>query len=140
MSRSDDYQWLFRKAPAMATAIDQEGRYLDVNDAFEHRLGYARDEMIGRRPLDFVTAESARRIEEEFRPALRRTGKLESKPLSFVAKSGEIVDCISDAIIEYDPDGRFLRTIAMYAEITDQAAPEVEDPQPHRRRARRRWQ
>jgi PAS domain S-box-containing protein len=121
MSRNDDYQWLFRKAPAMATAIDQEGRYLDVNDAFERRLGYAREEMIGRRPLDFVTAESARRIEEEFRPALRRTGKLESKPLSFVAKSGEIVDCISDAIVEYDPDGRFLRTIAMYAEVTDQA-------------------
>ncbi len=121
MSRNDDYQWLFRKAPAMATAIDQDGRYLDVNDAFERRLGYARDEMIGRRPLEFVTAESARRIEEEFRPALRRTGKLESKPLSFVAKSGEIVDCTSDAIVEYDPDGRFLRTIALYTEVTDQA-------------------
>ena len=121
MSRNDDYQWLFRKVPAMATAIDEDGRYLDVNDAFEQRLGYTRDELIGRRPPEFVTAESARRIEEEFRPALRRTGKLESKPVSFVAKSGEIVDCLSDAIIEYDPEGRFLRTIAMYAEITDQA-------------------
>jgi len=121
MSRNQDYQWLFRKAPAMATAIDEEGRFLDVNDAFERRLGYAREEMIGRRPLEFVTAESARRIEEEFRPALRRTGKLESKPVSFVTSSGEIVDCLSDAIIEYDPEGRYLRTIAMYAEITDQA-------------------
>jgi PAS domain S-box-containing protein len=121
MSRNEDYQWLFRKAPAMATAIDEDGRFLDVNDAFEQRLGYTRDELIGRRPPEFVTAESARRIEEEFRPALRRTGKLESKPVSFVAKSGEIVDCLSDAIIEYDPEGRFLRTIAMYAEITDQA-------------------
>jgi len=121
MSRNEDYQWLFRKAPAMATAIGEDGRFLDVNDAFEQRLGYARDELIGRRPPEFVTAESARRIEEEFRPALRRTGKLESKPISFVAKSGEIVDCLSDAIIEYDPEGRFVRTIAMYAEITDQA-------------------
>jgi PAS domain S-box-containing protein len=121
MSRNEDYQWLFRKAPAMATAIDEDGRYVDVNDAFEQRLGYARDELIGRRPREFVTAESARRIEEEFRPALRRTGKLESKPISFVASSGEVVDCLSDAIIEYDPEGRFLRTIAMYAEITDQA-------------------
>lgn len=121
MSRNEDYQWLFRKSPAMATAIDEDGRYLDVNDAFERRMGYPRDELIGRRPLEFVTAESARRIEEEFRPALRRTGKLESKPVSFVARSGEVVDCLSDAIIEYDPEGRFLRTIAMYAEITDQA-------------------
>jgi PAS domain S-box-containing protein len=121
MSRSDDYQWLFRKAPMMATAIDEDGCYLDVNDAVERRLGYTREEMIGHPPLEFVTPESARRIQEEFRPALRRTGKLENKPLSFVAKSGEVVDCMSDAIIEYDPEGRFVRTIAMYAEITDQA-------------------
>jgi PAS domain S-box-containing protein len=121
MSRSDDYQWLFRKAPMMATAIDEDGCYLDVNDAVERRLGYSREEMIGCRPLDFVTPESARRIEEEFRPALRRTGKLENKPVSFVTKSGEVVDCMSDAIIEYDPEGRFVRTIAMYADVTDQA-------------------
>jgi len=121
MSRNDDYQWLFRKAPVMATAIDKDGCYLDVNDAVERRLGYAREEMIGRRPFDFVTDETARRIQEEFRPALRRTGKLEKKPVSFVAKSGEVVDCMSDAIIEYDPEGRFVRTIAMYAEVTDQA-------------------
>ncbi len=121
MSRSDDYQWLFRKAPVMATAIDKDGCYLDVNDAVERRLGYLREEMIGRKPFDFVTDETAQRIQEEFRPALRRTGKLEQKPVSFVAKSGEVVDCMSDAIIEYDPEGRFVHTIAMYAEVTDQA-------------------
>ncbi len=121
MSRSDDYQWLFRKAPMMATAIDEDGCYLDVNDAVERRLGYTREEMVGRRPLEFVTPESARRIQEEFRPALRRTGKLENKPVSFVTKSGEVVDCMSDAIIEYDPEGRFVRTIAMYADVSDQA-------------------
>jgi len=121
MAQVDDYQWLFRKAPAMATAIDEDGRYLDVNDAFLDRLGYQREEMVGRRPTDFVTPESARRIIEEFRPALRRTGKLENKPISFVTKAGDVLDCRSDAIIEYDPAGRFLRTIAMYAEVGEEA-------------------
>ena len=121
MSQIDDYQWLFRKAPAMATAIDEDGKYLDVNDAFVDRLGYAREQMIGRGPEEFVTEATARRIEEEFRPALRRTGKLENKPVSFVTRTGEIVDCVSDAIIEYDPEGRFLRTVVMYAEVADQA-------------------
>jgi len=121
MAQVDDYQWLFRKAPAMATAIDEDGRYLDVNDAFLDRLGYQREEMVGRRPTDFVTPESARRIVEEFRPALRRTGKLENKPISFVTKAGDVLDCRSDAIIEYDPAGRFLRTIAMYAEVGEEA-------------------
>jgi len=121
MTQLDDYQWLFRKAPAMATSIGEDGVYLDVNDAFLKRLGYKREEMVGRRPIDFVTPESARRIEEEFVPALRRTGKLENKPTGFISKSGEIVDCLTNSLVEYDPAGAFVRTVAMHAEVSDQA-------------------
>ena len=121
MIQRDDYQWLFRKAPAMATSIAEDGSYLDVNDAFLRRLGYKREEMIGRPPLDFVTPASARRVREEFRPALRRTGKLENKPISLVTKSGDVVDCLTNALVEYDPQGEYLRTVAMYTEIADQA-------------------
>jgi PAS domain S-box-containing protein len=121
MTRLHDYQWLFRKAPAMATSIGEDGVYMDVNDAFLERLGYAREEMVGRRPKDFVTAESAKRIEEEFIPTLRRTGKLENKPTTFITKAGEIVDCLTNSLVEYDPAGAFVRTVAMHAEISDQA-------------------
>ena len=121
MTRLDDYQWLFRKAPAMATSIGEDGVYLDVNDAILERLGYEREEMLGQRPVDFVTPQSARRIEREFLPVLRRTGKLENKPIAFVAKSGEVVECLTNSLVEYDPDGAFLRTVAMYTEISDQA-------------------
>ena len=116
-----DYQWLFRKAPVMATSIAEDGVYLDVNDALLTRLGFSRDEMLGKRPEDFVTPNSALRIEEEFRPALRRTGKLENKPISFVTKSGDVVDCTTSAIVEYGAGGKFPHTIAMYSEISDQA-------------------
>jgi len=117
----EDYQWLFRKAPVMATSIAEDGVYLDVNDALLTRLGFSRDEMLGKRPEDFVTPNSALRIEEEFRPALRRTGKLENKPISFVTKSGDVVDCTTSAIVEYGAGGKFPHTIAMYSEISDQA-------------------
>ena len=121
MITQDDYQWLFRKSPAMATSIAEGGVYLDVNDTMLKRLGYSREEMVGRSPEEFTTPESAVRVREELRPALRRTGKLENKPISFVAKSGEIVDCMTNAIIEYDKEGQYLRTVAMYAEISDEA-------------------
>lgn len=121
MTRLDDYQWLFRKSPAMATSIGTDGVYLDVNDALLDRLGYRRDEMRGRRPQEFVTPESAERIEKEFLPALRRTGKLENKPIAFVAASGETVDCLTNSLVEYDPNGEVLRTIALYSEISDEA-------------------
>jgi PAS domain S-box-containing protein len=121
MTRLQDYQWLFRKLPTMATSIGEDGRYLDVNDAFLERLGYERDDMVGHRPGEFVTPESARRIEEEFLPALRRTGKLENKPISFMAATGEEVSCTTNSLVEYDPHGAFVRTVALYSEISDQA-------------------
>jgi PAS domain S-box-containing protein len=121
MARLDDYLWLFRKSPVMATSIGEDGTFLDVNDAFLERLGYTREEMVGHRPTDFVTAESRRRIEEEFVPALRRTGKLENKPVGVVTSSGEIVECMTSSLVEYDPDGAFGRTIALYTEVGDLA-------------------
>ena len=121
MMTPDDYQWLFRKAPSMATSIGDDGVYLDVNDALLNRLGYRREEMVGHRPEEFTTAETIERVVHELRPALRRTGKLENKPVSFIAKSGEIVDCLANAIVEFDREGAFVRTVAMYAEISDQA-------------------
>ena len=120
MTRLDDYQWLFRRAPTMATSIGENGRYLDVNDALLVRLGFERDDMIGARPVDFVTAESAERIEKELLPALRRTGRLENKPIAFVSHDGEIVNCLVNSLVERSADGAFVRTIAMYAEVSDQ--------------------
>ena len=121
MSTRNDYRWMFRKSPAMATSIGEDGSYLDVNDAFLDRLGYRREDMVGRRPADFVTEESARRIDKEFLPALRRTGRLENKPIAFIGSDGEVVECMVNSIVDYDRAGRFVRTIAVYAEITDLA-------------------
>lgn len=121
MMTPDDYRWLFRKSPGMATSIGEDGLYLDVNDALLERLGYSRDEMVGHRPEEFTTPETTERVQHELRPALRRTGKLENKPVSFVSKSGEVVDCLTNAIVEFDREGEFVRTVAMYAEISDQA-------------------
>ncbi len=121
MITHDDYQWLFRKAPVMATSIAENGTYLDVNDAMLSRLGYARDDMVGHSPEEFATPECAERIRKELRPALRRTGKLESKPISFITRSGEVVDCVTDALVEFNRAGEYLRTVALYSEISDQA-------------------
>jgi PAS domain S-box-containing protein len=121
MVTQNDYEWLFRKAPVMTTSIAEDGSYLDVNDAMLERLGYALDDMVGRKPEDFSTPETAERITNELRPALRRRGKLENKPVGFVTASGEVVECITNAFVEYDREGEFIRTVAMYSEVSDQA-------------------
>ena len=120
MPEMTDYRGLFRRSPTMTTAIDADGSYRDVNDAFLKRLGYRRDEMTGRRPAEFVDADSAERIETEFLPALRRTGRLDNKLIGFLTRDGELVNCRTDAAVEYDESGRVFGTIAVYHELTDQ--------------------
>jgi PAS domain S-box-containing protein len=121
MFEHDDYKWLFRKAPAMMTSIAANGTYVDVSDTFLERLGYEREQVLGRRPADFVTSESAERIETEFLPALRRTGKLDNKPVAFVTRHGDTLDCVTNSILERDPNGDFVRNIAIYTEVSDAA-------------------
>jgi len=121
MVSQNDYEWLFRKAPVMTTSIAENGTYLDVNDAMLERLGYELEDMVGQKPEAFATPETAERIVAELRPALRRRGKLENKPFSLVTATGEVVDCVTNAFVEYDQEGEFLRTVAMYSEFSDQA-------------------
>jgi len=121
MTSIDDYQWLFRRAPVMATSIGEDGHYRDVNDAFVERLGYVRKDMVGKRPSEFVTEESRKRIENEFLPMLRRTGKLENKPITFVTKSGDLVNCLTSSIVGHDREGAAMHTVALYTELADQA-------------------
>lgn len=116
----------------MATSIGEDGRYLDVNDAFLQRLGYARDEMLGRRPGEFVTPESAERIERELLPTLRRTGRLENKSITFVTKSGDEVACLTNSLVEHDPSGEFICTVAMYTEVSAQARSDLKYRQLYR--------
>ena len=121
MITQDDCEWLFRKAPVMTTSIAEDGSYLDVNDAMLERLGYRHAEMVGQKPETFATPETAKRIVEELRPVLRRCGKLENKPVSLVTAAGEIIECITNAFVEYDQQGQYVRTVAMYTELSDQA-------------------
>jgi PAS domain S-box-containing protein len=121
MVSQNDYEWLYRKAPVMTTSIAEDGTYLDVNDAMLERLGYELEDMVGRKPEAFATPETAERIVAELRPSLRRRGKLENKPFSLVTATGEVVDCVTNAFVEYDQEGEFLRTVAMYSEFSDQA-------------------
>jgi len=51
---------------------------------------------------------------------LRRTGKLENKPIAFLTHDGEVVNCMANSLVEHSSDGSFVRTVAMYTEVADQ--------------------
>ena len=102
-------------------SIDADSRYVDVSDAYLKRLGYTRKELIGRRPQEHMTPESARRMSEEYVPRFLRSGVLTDVPLDRIAKDGEVVKFLVNAIAERDADGRILRSIAVHTEQVEPA-------------------
>lgn len=121
MSFEDTYQWLFRKSPALIAILNEDGFFLDASDAWLRRFDYSRDEITNVRPQDLGSPESAQRIAEEFMPVLRRTGRLNGVPVDLTTKKGERVDCLASAIVERGPQGDYLRTVAVYTEVGQQA-------------------
>jgi PAS domain S-box-containing protein len=121
MSVEDRYEWLFRKSPALTVSLNEEGYFLDASDAWLLRFGYSRDEITNVRPQDLGSPESAKRISEEFMPRLRRTGRLDGVPVDLKTKKGDRVDCLASAIVERGAKGDYLRTVAVYTEVGQQA-------------------
>ena len=72
----------------MAAILDVEGRILDVSDVWAARMGYSREELSGRRPIELASAPSARRIREQYIPRYRETGRLERLAIEFVTREG----------------------------------------------------
>jgi len=119
MSTEDRYTWLFRHFPVVASILDAEGRFTDVSDAWIRRLGYSRDEIGGKTPLDIATPASAQRIRDEHLPTFRRTGSLDRVPVELVAKNGEVVSMLATTIAETDANGNYLHSLSVFNELSD---------------------
>jgi PAS domain S-box-containing protein len=121
MSQQEQYQWLFRRSPALLVSLNEDGFFVDASDAWLRRFGYAREEITNMRPQDLASAEGAKRIVEEYMPVLRRTGRLSGVPVDLTTRSNERVDCLANAIVERSEAGDYLRTNVVYTEVGAQA-------------------
>jgi len=71
MTVESNYQWLFRRSPALIVLLNEEGFFVDASDSWLKRFGYGREEITNMRPQDLATKEVAKIISEEYLPMLR---------------------------------------------------------------------
>jgi PAS domain S-box-containing protein len=83
---------VFRASPiAFSITTLAEGRFIDVNQAFERRYGYLREELVGRTVFDigiWVDPGDRARMQRE----IRELGRVQNRVTRFRRRSGEVVD------------------------------------------------
>lgn len=91
------FRTAFSAAPDSVTITGvEDGRYVEVNDAFLQITGYTRDEVIGKTSADiniWVNTDDRRPLVQ----ALRENGELRDYEVSFRLKDGSIIDTIMSA-------------------------------------------
>ncbi|GAB3254185.1 hypothetical protein GCM10027296_22160 [Chitinimonas naiadis] len=118
--REHNFRTLYTNTPVMMHSIDTEGRLISVSEAWLARLGYQRDEVLGRQSVEFLTPQSLRYAKEVVIPAFHRDGQVKDVEYQMVTRSGEIFDVRLSAIWERDKAGKPIRTLAVLTETTEE--------------------
>lgn len=110
---------LYEQTPAMLHSIDLDSRLVTVSDQWIGRLGYRREEVLGRLASDFLTPASRDAVLREHRAAIWRTGRADRLSLQMVRKDGRVLDVLLSAVVQRDADGRPRRAVAVIEDVTD---------------------
>ena len=116
-AREEKYRRLVETTTAGYWQMDKENLTVGVNPALCHMIGYAEQQLIGRKISDFIDAESERiyRIESE----KSHTSKNRQYELVFKKRSGERLYANIDATSIFDAEGRFESSFLVMSDITD---------------------
>ena len=104
--------------PALLHSINEAGVLVSVSDAWLAKLGYRREEALGRPSVDFLTPESRERAIRDVLPAFFKTGVCESVQYQMVKKDGGVIDVLMSAVLADDPLGGGRISLAVVTDIT----------------------
>ena len=113
------YRNIYNRAPVMMHSVDREGKIISVSDFWLEKMGFDRNEIIGKSPKFFIH-ESFHEEQNRNHKILLEKGEIKNVNYSFRKKSGTYIDVVLGAVAEYDADGNFERSIAGMIDITDQ--------------------
>jgi PAS domain S-box-containing protein len=113
----EKYEDLYHNAPTMYLSLDTHGMIVECNNTILDKLGYARAAFMGRPLAEFLTEDSAARMKKAF-PTLLEKGTLLGADRQLVARNGDIIDVILSVTMEYDEQGRPIKSRAAFEDIS----------------------
>ena len=121
--REERFSKLFDRAPLGYQSLDENGNFIEVNQAWLETLGYKREEVIGKWFGDFIAPEYVDGFKERF-PIFKKTGRVHSE-FEIIHKNGERRFIAFDGRIGHKLDGSFEKTHCILTDITEQKLAEM---------------
>jgi len=116
--RSDELDDLYNQAPCGYHSLGPDGTILKVNDTELTLLGYAREELVGKKRItDFMTPASVETFEANF-PRFLAEGHIQDLEFEFVRKDGSVLPGLLSATAIYDDQGNLLTTRSVIQDYT----------------------
>ncbi|MEM6389569.1 MAG: ATP-binding protein [Pseudomonadota bacterium] len=100
-------------APILMHSIDADSVLLKVSRFWANKLGYAPEEMVGRKSVEFLTEESRAYARDVVLPEFFKTGSIYNIAYDFVRKDGKILPVLMSAIAQYDEHDGYVRSLAI---------------------------
>lgn len=110
---------LYNRAPCGYHSLDQEGRFIRINDTELEWLGYGRDEILGgMRFSDLVTGRSLQLFRENF-PRFVEQGWIRDLEFDMVRRDGSLLPVLLSATAIRDDSGTFIMSRSTVYDITE---------------------
>jgi PAS domain S-box-containing protein len=113
------FRLLYERAPLGYQSLDENGRFLEVNQAWLDALGYTHEEVIGKSFGDFVHADWSEHFKENF-PRFKAIGEVLGVEFEMVKKDGSTILVSFNGKIGLDEKGEFKQTHCILHDITRQ--------------------
>ena len=113
------FRVLYERMPLGYQSLNIEGRYIEVNQAWQGLLGYSREEVIGRWFGDFVVPEQRGRLRQNFERFIA-AGEARGVEYDMLHKDGSRLTVAIDGRIGYDEHGQFKQTHCVLYDRTEE--------------------
>ncbi len=114
-----NFTGLYRDTPAMLHTVDRDGRIVHVNERWLAKMGYRREEVVGRLVSDFMADDGPARDPQTVSDIISQ-GELENEPRRYVKKTGEILEALVSARADRDEAGQVTFMYVAIKDVTDQ--------------------
>jgi two-component system CheB/CheR fusion protein len=117
--RTAEIRDLYNNSPSGYHSLDNQGRFLMINDTELKWLGRTGEQVIGHSFAEFIAPNQVTFFETVHMPALRETGIVRDVEYDMIRSDGSIFPVLLNAEAVYDNNGNFLNSRSTTVDISE---------------------